>query len=279
LYNVYRNNYVVQGEQVHRVINTNDQVAAKMQAIMNAQSQAKRQEQLAKAAEEGEGTLGDFTAGIMAHEVELEPLEDIDYGAQAREEASQIIDEANAQAVRIRDHAAKEAETMKELAKKDGYDQGYEEGRTKAAEEAEAKSQELTALENDLQNRYAQAMEELEPKLVDTILTVFDEVFRMQFSGKKELLLALVQNALRGVRETKQYKIRVCEEEVSFLRAHKDELQEQVGDEMTIEIVMDPELAKSQCIIEADSGVYDCSLDAELDNLTRDLKSLSVNHA
>jgi flagellar assembly protein FliH len=215
----------------------------------------------------------------MAHEVELEPLEDIDYGAQAREEASQIIDEANAQAVRIRDHAAKEAETMKELAKQDGYDQGYEEGRTKAAEEAEAKSQELAALENDLQNRYAQAMEELEPKLVDTILTVFDEVFRMQFSGKKELLLALVQNALRGVRETKQYKIRVCEEEVSFLRAHKDELQEQVGDEMTIEIVMDPELAKSQCIIEADSGVYDCSLDAELDNLTRDLKSLSVNHA
>jgi flagellar assembly protein FliH len=86
-----------------------------------------------------------------------------------------------------------------------------------------------------------------------------------------------VSNALRGIRETRQYKIRVCEEEVSVLREHRQELQEQVGEDMTIEIVMDPDLSKSQCIIEADSGVYDCSLDAELDHLSRDLRSISAS--
>jgi flagellar assembly protein FliH len=267
---------VVQGDQVHRVINTNDKVAEKVRALMNAQYEAKRQEQLTQAAEDGDKTIGEFTEGILAHEVELAPLEDIDYRAQAREEASQIIDEANAEAVRIRDHAAKEADTMKELAKKDGYDKGYADGCAKAKEEAEARGRQLDARETDLQNRYDRAMAELEPKLLDTILTVFDEVFRMQFSGKREMLLSLVQNALRGIRETRQYKLRVSEEELPFLREHKEELQEQVGEEMTIEIVMDPDLKKSQCIIEADSGVYDCSLDVELDNLIRDLKSISI---
>ena len=119
-------------------------------------------------------------------------------------------------------------------------------------------------------------MAELEPKLLDTILTVFDEVFRMQFAGKRDMLLHLVKNAMRGIRETRQYKIRVSEAEVSFLREHKEELQEKVGEDVQIEIVMDPELSESQCIIDADSGVYDCSLDVELDNLIRDLRSLGV---
>ena len=47
-----------------------------------------------------------------------------------------------------------------------------------------------------------------------------------------------------------------------------------VNEDVQIEIVMDPALSESQWIIDADSGVYDCSLDVELDNLTRDLRSL-----
>ena len=96
----------------------------------------------------------------------------------------------------------------------------------------------------------------------------------MQFAGKREMLLHLVSNAMRGIRETRQYKIRVSEAEVSFLREHREELQEKVGEDVQIEIVMDPMLSESQCMIDADSGVYDCSLDVELDNLTRDLRSL-----
>ena len=57
---------------------------------------------------------------------------------------------------------------------------------------------------------------------------------------------------------------------------NREELQEKVGEVVQIEIVMDPDLSESQCIIDADSGVYDCSLDVELDNLIRDLRSLGV---
>ena len=174
----------------------------------------------------------------------------------------------------IHDKASKDADTLREMARQEGYRNGYESAVQQADEKLRAGEEALAHRERELQEQYDQAMAELEPKLLDTILTVFDEVFQIQFSGKREMLLSLVKNAMRGIRETRQYKIRVSEQEVLFLREHKEELQEKVGEDVQIEIVMDPELSESQCIIDADSGVYDCSLDVELDNLTRDLRSL-----
>ena len=278
--NFYRSNYVVRGEQVKRVINTNDMIAAKMQAIIEEQKQAQREELIKKhqealAAGELDGEP-EFTEGLFAQELELEsePEPQIDYVAQAKEQAEQIISEANAEATMIHDKASKDADILREMGRQEGYQNGYESAVQQAEEKLRAGEEALACRERELQEQYDQAMAELEPKLLDTILTVFDEVFQMQFAGKREMLLNLVKNAIRGIRETRQYKIRVSESEVSFLREHKEELQEKVGEDVQIEIVMDPDLSASQCVIDADSGVYDCSLDVELDNLTRDLKSL-----
>lgn len=278
--NFYRGNYVVRGEQVKRVINTNDMIAAKMQAIIEEQKQAQREEMIKKRQEAlASGELDgepEFTEGLFAQELELEtePEPQIDYVAQAKEQAEQIISEANAEAVMIHDKASKDADMLREMGRQEGYQKGYESAVQQAEEKLRAGEEALARREQELQDQYDHAMAELEPKLLDTILTVFDEVFQMQFAGKREMLLNLVKNAIRGIRETRQYKIRVCESEVAFLREHKEELQEKVGEDVQIEIVMDPDLSASQCVIDADSGVYDCSLDVELDNLTRDLKSL-----
>lgn len=276
--NFYRNNYVIRGEQVRRVINTNDIIAEKMQAIVEEQKQAQREELMRKRQEAIDAGETEFTEGLFAKELELEPEPEpqIDYVAQAKEQAEQIISEANAEAVMIHDKASKDADTLREMARQEGYQNGYESAKQQADEELQAGREELARREQELQAQYEDAMAELEPKLLDTILTVFDEVFRMQFTGKREMLLHLVKNAMRGIRETRQYKVRVSEAEVSFLREHREELQEKVGEDVQIEIVMDPDLSESQCIIDADSGVYDCSLDVELDNLIRDLRSLGV---
>ena len=269
---------MIRGEQVRRVINTNDIIAEKMQAIVEEQKQAQCEELMRKRQEAIDAGETEFTEGLFAKELELEPEPEpqIDYVAQAKEQAEQIISEANAEAVMIHDKASKDADTLREMARQEGYQNGYESAKQQADEELRAGREELARREQELQAKYEDAMAELEPKLLDTILTVFDEVFRMQFSGKREILLHLVKNAMRGIRETRQYKVRVSEAEVSFLREHKEELQEKVGEDVQIEIVMDPDLSESQCIIDADSGVYDCSLDVELDNLIRDLRSLGV---
>ncbi len=282
LSNFYHGNYVVRGEQVRRVINANDRIAQKMQEIEREQKQARREE-LKRLRQEAidNGTIDEhpeFKEGLFAEELEPEMPEEpqIDYVAQAKEEAAQIIETAQAQAAQIHEQAMAEAQQLREQARQEGYQTGQETAVQEAAAREQMQNDAYAAKKQELQGRYDEALSGLEPQLLDTILTVFDEVFDMQFRGKREMLLQLVRHAMRGIRETKYYKIHVCESELDFMRERKNELQEKVGDDVTIEIVMDPSLTESQCIIDADSGVYDCSLDVELDNLTRDLKSLSL---
>ena len=284
LSNFYHGNYVVRGEEVRRVINANDRIAQKMQEIEREQKQARREE-LKRLRQEAidNGTIDEhpeFKEGLFAQELELEPEAaqepEIDYVAQAKEEAAQILETAQSQAAQIHEQAVAEAAQLRESAKQEGYREGHDTAAQEADERQRAQDEAYAAKEQALQNRYDEALSGLEPQLVDTMLTVFDEVFGMQFRGKREMLLQLVKHAMRGIRETKYYKIHVCESEVKYLREHKEELQEKVGEDVMIEIVMDPGLTESQCIIDADSGVYDCSLDVELDNLTRDLRSLSL---
>lgn len=278
----YRNNYVIRGEEVRRVINANDIIAEKMQAIVEEQRRAQREELMRKrqeAIDAGDKEAeAEFTEGLFAKELELEPEPEpqIDYVAQAKEQAEQILAEASERANQIQEQALKDADHLRETARQEGYDVGYAKAVQEADEKLRSGQEALDRHAKELQEQYEETMADLEPRLLDTILTVFDEVFQMQFSGKREMLLQLVKNAMRGIRETKHYKIRVSEQEVSFLREHKEELQEKTGEDVQIEIVMDPELTESRCVIDADSGVYDCSLDTELDNLIRDLRSLCV---
>lgn len=287
--NFYRGNYVVAGEQVKRVINSNDQIAQKLRLIMEEQERMRREELLRQRREALEARReageevpeeddSEFTEGLFAQELilESEPEPETDYVAQAQAEAEQILIDAEAKATMMHDEAFKNAEILKQMAHDEGYEQGYQEGKARLEEEIAAERAQIAQLEQQLRTEHEKRLQEMEPQLLDTILTVFDEVFRMQFEGRRELLLHLVMNAMRGIRETRQYKIHVCEEEVAYLREQKAVLQEKVGEDVQIEIVMDPGLHESQCIIDADSGVYDCSLDVEMDNLIRTLRSLSL---
>ena len=58
-------------------------------------------------------------------------------------------------------------------------------------------------------------------------------------------------------------------------KGKKEEIQGKVGAEVGLDIIADPLLNDSQCIIETDGGIFDCSIDTELDNLIREIRALS----
>ena len=59
------------------------------------------------------------------------------------------------------------------------------------------------------------------------------------------------------------------------IKSKKEEIQAKVGSDVGIDIIADPLLNDSQCIIETDGGIFDCSIDTELDNLIREIRALS----
>ncbi|MCR5468446.1 MAG: hypothetical protein K6F37_05745 [Lachnospiraceae bacterium] len=187
--------------------------------------------------------------------------------ADARAQAEQIVAEANANAEQIRNDAYE-----KGLA--EGRDAGYSDGYENGSKEFDDKLAELDGREAELEAKYENEMTELEPHLLDVILGVIDKVFRVQFSGKRDLLLYLINNAVMNIEKATSFEIHVSESQKDYVENHKDEIIERVGEGIKLDIVSDSSIEEDHCTIVTDTGVFECGFGAQLDNLIRDLISL-----
>lgn len=267
--NLYKQKYVVTDGNNARIINSNALVEEKIGELA-------RRAQLQKQQPDEDG----FVAGINMEAVEVIPKEDAisteEVLEQKAAEAKEIIESANSQAEAVVASANEQAETIRRQAQEEGYQQGLLEGRQQAQEELEKLRRQIDDEKKAMQEAYQQQLEELEPKLVDVIADVFEQVFHVQFDDKKEILIYLIQNTILGIEDAKEFQIKVGVEDFGFLEDHKSEIQEKVGQSVTIEIMADAGMKDGQCVIETDSGVFDCGRDIQLENLIKALRSLSL---
>ncbi|MCI8326922.1 MAG: hypothetical protein HFI37_04000 [Lachnospiraceae bacterium] len=162
-------------------------------------------------------------------------------------------------------------------AKEEGKKRGYEEGKAKAdAEEIEIRKK-YQQLEASLKKDYQDKLEQMEPQLVDVVARIFEKVFHIQFGDKTEILLSLISDAVMDIEGSKEFRVRVSGVNFEFVDSRKREIEERVGEDISLEIISDPLLEENQCTIETDSGIFDCSLGVQLENLIKDLKSLSID--
>lgn len=126
-----------------------------------------------------------------------------------------------------------------------------------------------------MQQDYQKEFENMEPQLVDAILEVVGTVFQVQFAEKKDFVMHLLQATLNKIEGSKDYLVRVSKDDFAVVSEKKSEIQSQLPRNAVLEIVEDMTLTKNQCLIETDGGVFDCSLDTQMDSLVRDLRTLS----
>ena len=194
---------------------------------------------------------------------------------QARMEADQIIADANSQAQEILSAAQLNADAMKNLARQDGEKEGYNEGTQRAAVELQNSQAQMQAEIDRIHNEFMERQLQMEREIVEMCLPVFEHVFSAELSGRKEVIYHLLDHCIMKIERTGQMQIKVSDANAEFIKSKKDEIQGKVGAEVGLDIIADPLLNDSQCIIETDGGIFDCSIDTELDNLIREIKALS----
>lgn len=214
-----------------------------------------------------------FVAGLNIEEVE-ELVSDYDE-EEIQNQANKIIEKANEDAMVIINRAKEEADILKQESCEAGREQGYKEGSKQAVEEYEAKMAEIAAERERLNEEYNRRVAEIEPALVETILQVFESVTHVLKMDDQNLLVNLVNDVLMKAEISKEFLIKVSPQDYESLSANREKLYGAVSKKVQIEIVEEPLLDKTQCVIESDSGIYDCSLDVQLESLIRTIKMLS----
>lgn len=248
-----------------RIIDSDELIADKLMQLSNVSSYV-----------EGEDYDDEFAENISKDNVErlLEDKEEAVLN-RANEEAQAIIEKANAEAGFIIEKARKEGESMRVKSYAKGEKEGYEAGYDKAMQQVAEQKQKLKDSKQELESQYQKQLDEMEPALVDTFIGILEHVFGIQFAEKRDFILHLLQSAFSKIENSKDYLVRVSREDYPTVQEHKDSIRDELPRSAVVEFVEDLTLVKNQCLIETDGGVFDCSLDTQMDNLIRDLRMLS----
>ena len=229
-----------------------------------------------------------FVNGLKADVVEqlLTGSDEDGETAQSQEDVNNQIaaalEEANEQVQTIRDEANEvlaqahmEARKIIEDAKRTGYEQGAQNAREEYNAKADELARDYEAKKAQLEKEYNDMKASMEPELVETITEVFKKITYTVAEDNKDIIIGLINGVMKNTDISNEFIIKVSPEDYKFLVNNQGKIYCSVSKEVTMDIVEDATMKKNQCIIESDTGVYDCSLDIELNNLIEDIKLLS----
>ena len=232
----------------------------------------------------------EFTEGLDAAQVDalLADQDEVAAEKERNEAAQHLIDEANAQAediiadangqaAKIIEEANARAEVVIEEARAQGMAEGEEKGYAEGLERASEKERELEERAAQLERQYEERLEELEPKLVETLTDIYSHVLGTDLSGRSDVVLYLLKDAVRNV-EGKNFLVHVSKEDHEAVAEGRDELAAGLGNQVTIEIIEDATLSAGHSFIETEGGIFDCAIGTELELLKKELRILAYSN-
>ena len=276
--NLYKAGFIHLGESA-RVIDMNEILEQRLKE----EAQRRSREPELVAAQDG------FSEGLDAEKVDvlLEPDAETvsmqNASIQEQEQLSREIEAARnelaglqARIEQEKEQAQLEIEQMKAKAFEEANEQGYQEGYRKGLDSVQELQKQCEAERLQQEQEYQKRLQEMEPVMVDTLCDVYGHIFKVEAKEHRELVLKLLQDTLLKVDSTGSIMIHVAKEDYAYVQEQKTALLEEAGMQSgSVEIVSDATLARAQCMIETEGGVYDCSLDTELAELKRRLMLLA----
>lgn len=261
-----------------RVIDYNDLIKKKIQAIM----ESKHNEM------DADGFINGLHADVVEELISDDDTEDAltDDAAMGEQQAAASLENANAEAERIIEEARLQAEQIiadanknADAAFEEAKQNGYYEGNEKAQEEMNIKQAQLEVeLDNkrkELEQEYNNLKESIEPELVEVITDVFRKVTGVVAEDNQEIILHLINDVMHNADGSRDYVIKVSPDDYKFLVNNQGKIYCAMSREVNIDIVEDATLERNQCMIETNTGIFNCSLDIELNNLIKNIKLLS----
>ena len=287
--NIVKANFIQFSAENTKVIDTNSLVAKRLEGFSGVLRESLDDED--QNSGEGQANNSDMDPLAMAElladrddngepidegfEVEGEPIDDAEPSGETAEDISKMKEEALAEIERVKETARAEVEELRERARQEGYSEGYFEGTKKAEEEANAKFAEIEDKKAELEAEYRKLIDDLEPRMVETITDVYRSVFGDSFYSKKDVMKNLILAALFNADSSEEVTIRVSPIDFETVDSLKEELKERAAVKGELSVVSDERLTATEAKVETPFGIMDCSIDTEVEELTKTLRTLS----
>lgn len=184
--------------------------------------------------------------------------------AQAENQAAQIIQSAKAKAETSMDEVTAEA-------KKQGYAEGYEDGKEKITTELENK---VYNVDNFAKSKFEiknRIIKSLHLDILDLVLDISEKVCKIQMQNNREVLSKVVANAISQLKEKEQVTIVVHPEMAQKIYDISEELKEAVHNLQSIKIIEDNSISPDGTIVESVGSRVDARVSAQIEQIAQKL--------
>ena len=285
--NLFKAGFVSFDQSDASIIDNNDLSNRKIEAYQERELKRQRTRMMQEEGYEEGDSVEDFVPGIGLEQINqltqdqnmLGSFPDPQFDMEAMQaEIDLKLQQAQEQAEMIINDAQQQAENIRSQAMEQGRQQGYETGYQEGLAAVEQIKQETLQKQEELDKEYQQIVDELEPEMVDVLTQIYEHVFGVDMREDKGIILHLLKNTLSRIEPGNNLIVHISPDDYDDVMEEKDSIDACItSPSTTMEIIEDPLLKKNECMIESDSGVFDCSLGVELSELTRKLKLLSFD--
>ena len=269
------------------VIDSNELANKKIEAFQELELKKQRELMTEDEEYQEEGTDEDFVPGIDMEQLSqltedqgmLGSFPDPQFDMEAMQaEIDLKLQQAQEQADAIIQDAQEQANAIISQAQEEGHRQGYEAGYQEGVAAAESLKAEIEQQRGDLEAEYQQIVDGIEPEMVDVLTQIYEHVLGIELRDDKGIILHLLKSTLSRIEPGNNLIVHVSSDDYDDVIDEKDSLDACItSPSTTMEIIEDPLLKENECMIESDSGIFDCSLGVELSELSRKLKLLSFD--
>ncbi len=289
--NLFKAGFVSFDSSEARIIDNNELANKKIEAYQEEQLRKQRAQMAEEQGlyDDGGVTSDDFIPGIDMEQLSmltedqssrmLEPVPDPQFDMEAMQaEIDLKLQQAQEQADMIVQQAMQQADGIRADAMDQGRQEGYNAGFQEGLAAAEAQQVDIEQQREELEKEYQKLVDELEPEMVDVLTQIYEHVFNIELREDKGIILHLLKTTLSRIEPGKDLIVHVSSDDYDDIIDEKATLDACItSPNTTMEIIEDPLLNENECMIESDSGVFDCSLGVELSEITRKLKLLSFD--
>ena len=169
-------------------------------------------------------------------------------------DANEILEKAKEEIVNLKEKTSKECETLKEEAKKEGFDEGLE-----------VLNEHILKLDKTIKS----LNEEYEKKVLPIALKAAKKILYAELKTNPEAIVNIVKGALKPISQHVKVKIFVNKQDLDILEKEKAKIKEILDQVQSFSIEERNDIEPGGCIIETEKGI----INAQLENQFRAIEA------
>lgn len=209
---------------------------------------------------------------------------------EAREKYKEILEAAGAEAKIILacaqeksnkqiSKAAEDAIKISKKAEKDGYEAGYKTGKEEGHKEGysvgygegENESEKLIIEALDIKDQYigekSKLLEDVEKDLIDLVISIYEKIIYEKVEEDEEAIVSLVLNGIDNLEISEKLTIIVSKDNYETVEKSKNIILAKASLIEKLDIRVNSDMGKGDCVLETSKGSVDVSIDNQLDEV------------